>query len=262
MMLLAAAGLFLVGCSQGTARKWKGKLKRYSASENYGLALESDDADQRREAVVRIAESRYVTGENAFYVLDAVARTDPVVQNRCIAIRALAGYSDDRPVATLLKIWQANPGDDQALPADNDIRWETALAFQSLERKGVLAGDQRDMVRDLFVEMLDTGPTRNVRIVAAEALGSFKDRKVLNALIATVRNRDFAIADRAERSLIALTGITHNYDADAWANWVANTQDPFAKAGETPQTDKAVGPTWWDHQKRAWRRALKMGTED
>lgn len=261
-ILLVAAGLLVAGCSQNSTRKWKDKWRYYSANENYKLALEADDGDLRREAVIRIAESSYVSGEDAFSVLDAVARTDSVAQTRCIAIRALAGYSDDRPVATMLKIWQAHQGTDQALPPDNDIRWEVALALQALERKAVLKGTQRDLVRDLFVEMLKSGPTRNVSIVAAETLGSFKDRMVLPPLIVAIRNRDFALADRAERSLIALTGTTHYYDADAWEKWLAGTQDPFANAGKTPQTTQPAGPTWWDHQKRTWRRALKMGTED
>jgi len=258
VVLVLAAGSCFGGCSKGSTRKWK----RYSARENYSLALDAQNADHRREAIVRIAESRYADSEDAFNTLDTVARTDPVVQNRCIAVRAFAEYSDDRPVSTLLKIWQAGPGSQEALPPDDDIRWESALALQTLERKGVLEGSQRDMVRDLFIEMLTTGPTRNVRIVAAEALGSFQDRKVLHPLIAAVRNRDFAIADRAERALVELTGTTHNYDANAWEKWLADVQNPFTGAGKPIASTQPAGPTWWDHQKRAWRRALKMGTED
>jgi hypothetical protein len=48
---------------------------------------------------------------------------------------------------------------------------------------------------------------------------------------------------------------------DAWEAWVASTKDPFAHAGQTPQTTRPAGPNWWDQQARAWRRALKLQNE-
>ena len=245
------------GCAEQDKRLWVYR----SPQQNYRTALESERGDERREAVARIAESYYYDSPEAFAVLEAAARTDPVSQVRCIAIRAFAYYKDDRPVAALLTILQAKAGSEQALPADDDIRWETVRALLALTRRGVLKGDQRPLARDILIKLLETDPSRNVRIVAAEALGEFKDREVLAPLIRSLRNRDFAIAERAERSLIALTGTTHDYDANAWEAWVASTKDPFAHAGETPQTTRPAGPTWWDQQARTWRRALKLQNE-
>ena len=62
-----------------------------------------------------------------------------------------------------------------------------------------------------------------------------------------------------EWRLIALTGVTHNYDANEWESWLASAADPFARAGQKPLTTRPAGPTWFDQQIRAWRRGLKLG---
>jgi hypothetical protein len=257
LLLGASFGVISLGCAEQDKRPW---IYR-SPQQNYRTALESQRGDERRDAVARIAESYYYDSPDAFAVLEAVARTDPVSQIRCIAIRAFAYYKDDRPIAPLLTILQAKAGSEHALPADDDIRWETVRALLALTRRGPLNGDQRTLARSILIKLLEADPSRNVRIVAAEALGEFKDREVLTPLIRSLRNRDFAIAERAERSLIALTGTTHDYDANTWEAWAASTKDPFAHAGETPQTTRPAGPTWWDQQARAWRRALKLQNE-
>ncbi len=257
LFVLAAAGVPLAGCAEQDKRPW---IYR-SPQENYRTALEAEHADARRDAVARIAESTYYDSENAFAVLDTVARTDPVSQIRCIAVRAFSLYKDDRPIKPLLAVLQARSGSQDALPADEDVRWETVRTLLALTRKGALSGEQQPLARDILIKLLETDPSRNVRITSAEALGEFKDREVLAPLIRSLRNKDFGIAERAENSLIALTGVTHDYDATAWEAWVASTQDPFARAGETPKVERAAGPTWWDKQDRAWRRALRLNTE-
>ena len=126
----------------------------------------------------------------------------------------------------------------------------------------MLAGPQRDIARDVCIKLAGPGPSRNVRILAIQALGAFHDRRVFQPLIIALRDEDFAIAERAEHALIALTGVTHEYDADAWDEWVADADDPFAGAGRTPQTTRPAPPSWWGKQKRAVRHALKMGDAD
>jgi hypothetical protein len=85
---------------------------------------------------------------------------------------------------------------------------------------------------------------------------------VLTPLSQALRSQDFMIADAAERSLMALTGTTHDYDADAWTKWLENNPDPFLHAGEPVATSRPAGPTWWDQQRRSWRRALKLNGTD
>ena len=261
---LAAAMVMAAGCSGKSKRQWRYR----SREETLAIALPApeematSDPDRRREAVTRLAEGGDVDHEDVFPVLDAVARTDPVTQIRCIAIRGLARYEDDRPIGTLLAVLQSTADAQEALPANADLRWEAVQALVALERKGVLDGQQRDLARDLCLELAGVEWSRNVRLVAIESLGAFQDRAVLQPLIRALREEDFAIAERAELSLIALTGVTHQYDADAWEEWLATVEDPFAHAGEQPDIPRAKRPSWFDKQRRAVRRALKLGQAD
>jgi hypothetical protein len=77
-------------------------------------------------------------------------------------------------------------------------------------------------------------------------------------LIELLRSNDYGMANRGERSLIRLTGLTHEYDPDEWEAWLAATDDPFARAGENPIADRPAGPNWFDRQIRAFRRGLNL----
>ena len=112
---------------------------------------------------------------------------------------------------------------------------------------------------DVLLTLLTTDPSRNVRLATLEALSGIQEIRVLQALVRSLRTSDFAVADIAEQSLIALTGTTHSYDADAWEKWLAETNEPFAHAGRPVPTSHPAGPSWWDKQKRAFQRAIKAG---
>lgn len=262
VLLLLSMFLPVAGCSQAGKRMFS----LHSAQENYRLALPEDlsasHADERRSAVARIAESGYVTSEEAFHVLDAVARTDPQPQIRCIAIRAFARYKDSRPVPTLLIILQADRNSDKALLADADVRWEAVTAVVDLQRRGFLAEEHKSSAREVLIRLLESDGSRNVRLRAAEGLGGIHDRLVFPPLIRCLRAKDFALADRAEHALIALTGVTHHYDADAWEKWLAETPDPFAHAGAKVEGLTPKKPGFLDSKMREMRQFLKLGNAD
>ncbi len=262
VVLALCTCLGATGCSRQAKRQMKYRSLDKALQAALPEDLSTSNTDDRREAVARLAESGDYAREEVFHVLDAVARTDPATQIRCIAIRGLARYKDDRPVGTMLAVLQAAKTGDKALPADADLRWEALHGLGQLDQRKALAGPQRELVRDLSIRMAEFDPSRNVRLTATEMLGCFKDREVLSPLIRLVREKDFAIAERAELSLIALTGTTHDFDADAWEAWVARTPDPFANAGHIPQTTRPAPPSWLDKQERAIRRALKLGGWD
>lgn len=222
------------------------------------MALEAEHPDQRRDAVTRIAESRYVAGEDAFGVLDAVARTDSEAQVRCIAIRALNRYGDDRPVATMLAILQAEAGSGrEALPPQDDVRLEAAAALAEFNRKGLVPEAAQPVAQGIFVKLAEHTSSRGTRIVALRALGGFQDRAVFNPLIQALHENDFALADTAERSLMALTGVTHDYNPDAWEQWLSAAGDPFARAGEKPVSTRPAGPGYWERERQKWKRAFR-----
>ena len=257
VLLLLVLIASIDGCSEADKRKFKPR----SAEQNFSTALESKKADERRDAVVRIGEAGYFASEDAFNVLDVAARTDPAAQVRCIAIRTLGRYDDPRPVKTLLTILTVDGPGGEALPANDDVRWEAARALLALQRQGLLTAEEQSAAGEIHLRMLRTDRNRNVRLTATQALGLFRDPRVFTPLISALRSEDFMMADTAERSLMALTGVSHEYDADAWARWVALNPDPFAHAGEPVASTQPAGPTWWDKQQRVWRKALRLNPD-
>lgn len=242
------------GCSDRAKRTWKWR----SPSENYRIALEAQSPDDRRMACAAIGESGYVASEDAFAVLDAVARTDSSPFVRSVAVTAFTRYGDDRPVATLIAVLQATPeARQEALPANDELRSAAAHALADLTSRGLVTGQSRDTALNIFLGLANPPSPRAARITALRALGFFRDRRVFAPLLAALHENDFCLADTAERSLIALTGTTHNYDPDAWDKWLANTPDPFARAGEKPPVTRPSGPRWWDRATKKWREAFK-----
>ncbi|HOB76662.1 MAG TPA: hypothetical protein PKG54_19300 [Phycisphaerae bacterium] len=255
-VVLALLMATLPACSDRGTRAWKWR----SPAQNYQTALEAPSADDRRMAVAAIGESGYVASDDAFSVLDAVARTDPSSHVRCVAVSAFTRYDDSRPVKTLLAIFQATPeSKSDALPASDDLRDAAAFALADLTARGWVTGPDHGAALDIFLSLSGPKSPRSARITALRALGLFRDRRVFAPLLAALRENDFCVADTAERSLIALTGTTHHYDPDAWNQWLANTANPFLRAGEKPPTTRPAGPSWWDQQAGKWKKLFSRG---
>jgi hypothetical protein len=68
------------------------------------IAVSSEDADARRDAVTQIARSKQSKAEWAIKGFVAIAQLESDPQARCVAIRALARTGDPRAVETVLKI--------------------------------------------------------------------------------------------------------------------------------------------------------------
>lgn len=229
-----ALGLALVGCEGGKpSPEWQEKFRRFAPAENYYIVLHAGDADARRRAVVRIAQSRYLTADEAFSVLDTAARTDANAQVRCAALLALRRYWDGRPAATALAILNPKAHPNEALPATRPVRWDATLLLVHLSDHGLIPDDRREEALDVLVSLLLHDEDRDVQMAAARGLGGIPDVRSLRALIASLRQKDFGIAYEAERSLMKLTGRGFRFDADAWQEWLDATPDPFDRANRT-----------------------------
>lgn len=78
----------------------------------------------------------------------------------------------------------------------------------------------------------------------------------MRALVAGLRDTNFAVVDACEDSLVALTGHTENAVAGAWEKWLAaHPDDVFAHAGEVPPTRRPPYAGAWGkmrHDARTW----------
>ncbi len=236
--------------AEATGKRW---YERKTVKDYMLVALESDNADIRREALTKVAKSRAITDDWAIRGLDAIARTDKASQVRCVALRTLSRADDARAVSVSLQVLNHEKHADSVRAPDDDVRWECLLILERNCTHGTVAEKEREAVRDTFIQHVTHSKHRDARVTSARGLRHFLDRPALDALIEALKDRDFGVVYQAERSLAMLTGTTHNHDPDAWKQWLSETADPFADAGMIPETLDPPKKTWWQKTRERLR---------
>ncbi len=210
-------------------------------------AVSSEDPDERRAAVARVASSRKYREEWAIKGFVAIALLESEPQVRCVAIRALARVDDPRAPETMLKILNHEDYPPREVwPPTPVVRWDATEALAELAERNVPDETQRTQVLDTFIERLTVDTDRHARMAAAKGLRYFQDLVAVRALIAGLRDDDFAVVHACEASLVHLTGRTHHGSDLAWEEWLTANQDaPFAHAGEIPPSREPLYTTRW-----------------
>lgn len=200
------------------------------------VAVSDEDPDVRRDAAARVAASRQVDRDWAVKGFLALALLESDPQTRCVAVRALARSGDPRAVDGLLRIlnWEREPP-REVRPPDALCRWDATAGLAAMLAAGHVPPERRAEVEQTLISRLRRDEDRHVRIAAARGLGYCPSRPAVEALIAGLRDPEFAVAFECEGALVRLTGQTHEGDAWAWREWVeAHRDDLFAGAGQVP----------------------------
>lgn len=249
---LVAVAAMHAGCADARTR-WE-RLWPKPLKDVLTTAIEADHPDVRREAIVSLARHPQRHHPLVWRTLDVVARSDESAMVRCAALRTLARLKEPHGAATAVAVLQSTPP-----AADSDaqvVRWDALELLRMLSESGRIAEPDRDVVAHALIEALRDSRTQQERMSAARALRHYRRPEVLAALVDALRLPDFGVQYEAEASLIALTGHTHGYDADAWERWLGQTEDPFAHAGRTPPSLRR--PTWWQRAREVllsgWNR--------
>lgn len=244
LVLAAGSGL---ACSANASRPGNWFKVGKSTDENLTLALDGRTADERRRGVNGLASGRDATSDDVLKVFDVIARTDTDAMVRVAALRGLRRSADARSVPTAVAILHsADTQTGKVRPAPQAVRWEAAKLLLDITHEYTYQETQRDEIVNTLMERLRADPDRNVRITAIETLAYFAQRPIPSALIDAMDTDDFAVQHAAEQALIALTGVAHYHDADAWRAWLAETPDPFERAGQAPpDLAQSRNKSWW-----------------
>ena len=220
------------------------------------LALESELPDERRAAIDRLARTRYLQRRVVLDALATIARTDRSGAVRCAAVVAARKSKDPRVVATMVTILEQSPPSRRSPCTSIDVRWEALRTILALAQAGALPADQREPARRVAARLLGQDRSRDIRQTAARLLGHFQDREVLGPLVDALEQRDFGVVYESERSLMRLTGRSFDYDPPAWREWLAQTENPFADAGELDQVLSPPPKSWWERSVESTRRTM------
>jgi hypothetical protein len=249
LVLFVAATAFCVGCSSSRHGAW---FKKPKTSQDWlDMALEAKTADERREGVIGLSQTRDGTSDWAMMVYDTVARTDTDPMVRCAAIRAMAAWAGSPQVTTALKLLHGSvTAAPDVRPAPGPVRWEAAKMLLAVAREGGYEESQREEIVKTLLDRIVRDQDRLVRLTAIDTLAFFPQNPVPAALVDVIETEeDFALQHAAEKSLIVLTGTTHHHDATAWRKWLADTPNPFEHNGEMPAelaTQDKRSPWQWD----------------
>jgi hypothetical protein len=233
----------VTGCASSRNGAWFHKPK--TSKEYLDMALEAPGADDRRKGITGLAASRDGHSDWAMKVYDTVARTDRDSMVRCAAIRAMLPAAGTGQVPTLINVLESSA---RKIPdcraASGPVRWEAAKVLLAVVRDYKYQESERPQIVKTLLDRVARDSDRNVRLTVIETLAYFAEAPVPTALVDAMEEEDFAVQYAAEQSLIALTGETHDHDAKAWRKWLAETKDPFAKAGEIPKGASAKRSVW------------------
>ena len=235
--LLLGVGSFIPGCARGSGGNWLQRLRPTTSEAWLDMALESEQPDRRRRGVVGLSDSSEGSSDWAMRVFDTIARTDADAMVRCAALRAMSKSPTADRVPTALKLLRSETARyDDVRPAPGPVRWSAARLLLAVARACAFRADQEPEIIETSLARLKADRDRNVRLTLLAALAYFPDRQAATALIDAMERDGFAVRHAAEMSLVALTGVTHDHDPDAWRKWFRETESPFEGAGEVPES--------------------------
>jgi len=242
LLCIAAAACILSGCTSdggitydSVYEGFTGEEPMPAPSEAVRMMFNREDADARRRGVAWLSTSQFGGGDEyvaAYRVL--INDPDPGVRAAIATALGMHGtVADTLLLANMLS-------DEDAL-----VRWRAADALGKIHNPDAVPA----LVQRLDPQIEEDPDTR---AAAAMALGQYPDRVVLSRLIAALGQPDYHVARAAYRSLQTLTGGDLGSDPRDWANWSAQTANPFAN--QRPYTYSVYQPTrgWFDKYITFW----------
>lgn len=163
------------------------------------------DPDKRYRGTLALANADF-GGERIYIELFERHLSDAYAPVRIAAIRGLALHGSGRHAIEIAKL---------LADTDRSVRREAAIALQRLHNPEVV-GQLIARTRP------DTEFEKDVRAEAADALGQYAERRVVQALIAALADPRLSVADRAAASLSTLTGQDFGPSRTAWTTWATD----------------------------------------
>jgi hypothetical protein len=239
LVLPALVGLGLSGCANfwDDVRSSDFSLKAYFSKPPDPLVVlhDSTDGDKRARALRALEEPKEHGGSDAeqdtivdILVTAATREKQPLC--RLAAIESLSKFKDPRAAKGLVEAFYNASAFAQDTATIIRCRSVTALG----KTKNPLGVELlARVVREPPAEgtELEKQQTLDVRIAAAGALGNFTHYQAAEALVYVLAHeKDVALRDRAQESLVAATGQRLPPDPEAWTQYLHQENQPGGPA--------------------------------
>lgn len=208
------------------------------------MMFNREDADERRKGITWLAASRF-GGEEEYVDSYRLFITDPDPGVRAAAATALGRHGSVADAMLLAR-----------LLADEDdlVGWQAADGLRKLHNPEAVSA---------LLERLDPDieSDADTRATVALALGQYPDRVVFSRLATALEQPDFNVVNAAYRSLTLLTGTDQGFEPQAWATWLEQTPEPFAKQQPYTYTTYQPNRSWFDQYVTFWNNADSAGAK-
>jgi hypothetical protein len=174
-------------------------------------AIDPHNADRRFRGTALLAAAPFA-GDDEYLALFVDNARDPDPAVRAAAIRGVANHGSPEHIEILAGAL-ADP--------DDLVRAAAARAAQRIHGPSIVPA---------LIQRLDPERERvhEVRAAAAHALGQYAEPRVIEALLAALRDPSLTVNRHARESLTTLTGEELGLDPVAWLAFVRASPDPLA----------------------------------
>lgn len=223
----------------------------YSHPNPLVVLRDSTDGNERAKALRSLQEPKQHGGTDTeqdavVNILVTAASNEKQALCRLAAIQSLGHFQDPRAAQGLVSAF------DNAGTFAPDTR--TIVRCQALRAMGEAhnpAAIERLVAVVREPPVAETQPLAEkrqaleIRIAAARALGNFKEPQASQALVTVLKTeKDVALRDRAQESLVHMTGKELPADAQAWDDYLQKSGGTATASAEQPKLLKWVN--FWD----------------
>lgn len=212
LLLSTGCGTF-DGVPRGTDSLLQVLNPQVSPTEAAEMATDPYSTEKRYKGITLLSSADF-GGQPVYLELYIAGLEDDDASVRGASVRALGRHGDPEHAPLLIEALQDE---------DDFVRLEAARGMQRIH--------SNDSVQPLL-SLIDEEKEKNIdiRAAAADALGQYKQTRVVLGLISALSDSRLAVNNRVQHSLMMLTGQNLGLDKRAWLDWYNGTKDVFAGA--------------------------------
>jgi len=222
LALAATAALAAAGCGEKGNRAFNRRLNPPSWQQRVAMAVDRDDADNRRMGINYMAPDTKSTdtGTLKLFAFILANDRDPFVRAAAVTALGTVGNTDFAPDA----IAALDDGSEV-------VRWDAAKAL------GKLVVDE---ALEPLIARAASDTSTNVRIAAAQSLGSYRKRRSVRTLLQLMDVGDLSIRRAAHQSMVEIYRVDLGGEPECWAEAAAGDIPPAAT-----QAQLDAKKSWW-----------------